>query len=119
MPEVPEILTKAADYIGEHGHHKGGFTHRGAVCARGAINAVLYGDADNCGDDYRAGYDGAADEVAQALADYIGVEAAQTESDIHFVLAIGRWNDEPTRTAEEVMAAMRACAAELAKGATS
>jgi hypothetical protein len=110
LSDTGETLAKAADYIDEHGHHKGAFYHRGAVCARGAINAVLYDDADECGE-----FEGEATMVAQALADHIGiVSTLDTGSETFVVPAIARWNDAPERTAAEVMAAMRECAAELA-----
>jgi hypothetical protein len=101
-----EILTKAADYVTEHGLAKGGFYDRGAVCARGAINAVLYGDADECGAN-----GGEADQIAQTLADHLGTS---TTEGLSIVSAIGRWNDAPERTAKDVATALRVCAAELA-----
>lgn len=113
---IPEVLTKAADYIDEHGHHRGGFMHRGAVCARGAINAIVNGDPDACGE-----VDGEADLVTLTLADHLGLRTNRNadldSGHLNPLNVLGRWNDDPDRTAEEVTAALRACAAELSGGA--
>jgi hypothetical protein len=109
---TPEILLGAADVIVEHGHHKGGFMHRGAVCARGAINTVVNGDPNNCG-----GFASQADQVAQVLADHLGLESTiDFGTTTYVVTAIGWWNDAPDRTAEQVTAALRECAAALQDG---
>lgn len=114
--KTSETLAKAADYIGVHGHTTGAFYRRGAVCARGAINAVLYGNADDCGyGDCGESFDGGAEQVTRALAVHLGIEKPDPAEDgyAYLISAIGRWND--ALTAEQVIVAMRACAAELAE----
>jgi hypothetical protein len=111
--ETSEILLKSVDVIVERGHHKGGFSHRGAVCVRGAINAVVNGDPDECGEN--GVY---ADVVAWGLADHLGLDADfDFGSAQHVIIALGRWNDAPERTVEQVITALRECAASLMAGA--
>jgi hypothetical protein len=126
-----EILLKAADVIERNGHHKGDFANLDEiwkaeeeegiklsrtdcpVCTRGAINIVVAGDPDDCGS-----YGSFTDSAAQSLADHLGLESTvDVPSEHHVIGAIAEWNDAPERTAEQVVTALRECAAQLQAGA--
>lgn len=87
---IPFQLRQAADYIETHGWCQGKFERDdGHVCVSRAI--------------HRAGGDLAA---RLAFVDFLGTPD---------VSLLG-WNDTPGRTAEEVIAALRECARQLAAG---
>lgn len=111
--KTSEILLDAARLIETNGLNKGTFFDMAAfesgeipsradcaMCAYGAINTAVTGDPDDC-------YGEDSDEAAGALADRLGIPNSIGD--------IGEWNDAPDRTAGEVVAELRACAAELAE----
>jgi hypothetical protein len=93
-----EILYDAAKYIGEHGWCQGQLSDSdGNVCAIGAINRVA--ESDTAADTY---------DAIEALRDYLNLpEHAIT---LH---PVARWNDEPGRSAEDVILAMKCAAKEV------
>lgn len=120
---TPEILTKAAEVIEERGWYQGGFMPSLTdmdpadlpVCVLAAINVAADHDPDE-------GFGPAGDrqDAALALAEHLGLRAALDdfeEEGIENVIG-NDWNDRPERTAEQVTAALRECAAELSKETT-
>ncbi len=102
-----EILLKAAEHMEKVGFHQGGFYKRGEdeystsrdnvlpCCARGAMEQAAY-TCDGIG---------FVDAARQLLVKHLGlVEQPNREP-------IANWNDEPGRTKEEVIAALRGAAA--------
>lgn len=118
--EIADVLDRAAVDITEHGLHKGAYvemddakdiTVDAPCCAAGAINRVVNGHPlrDFHGDDCLA--------VKEALLEYLGVDLVD-EDDQHLSFEdyddrIAKWNDEPERTAEQVVDTFRAAAAKL------
>lgn len=90
LTQWQELLNRAADVTQERGLYQGGYCadREGSVCLVGAINVACgnYADED------------AVDEAAwwSALDAYLGEARPPT------------WNDQPGRTAAEVIAALRA-----------
>lgn len=83
---VAKTLLKAADYIEKHGWCQGKWRNdAGEVCAYGAISSV-----ERCGL-VRSG-------AAWRLGRFLNV------------VSVAGWNDQPDRTKEEVIAALRAAA---------
>lgn len=108
--QVKELLLKAADHINEVGLHKGNFfedydrMNTGPCCTRGAFEvAAGYRQAEDYGVIQAAlqRIDGA----RRALAAHLGLELNERDE------PVAAWNDAPERTKEEVVAALRACAA--------
>lgn len=99
-----QILRAAAAHIRAHGHTKGCMRDwRGRTCARGAIHTA---------DSLRRYPDTPMPVPMSTLPEAVRADAELTV----FVAGHGRfsgltaWNDAPERTAEEVIAAMEACA---------
>jgi len=93
-----EILYDAAEYIGEHGWLQGELSNSdGNVCAIGAINRVA--ESDTVADTYNA---------IEALWKYL--KLPDYGSGLH---PVARWNDEPGRSAEDVILAMKCAAKEV------
>ena len=99
---ISDVLSRAADAIQERGHCKGNFVDAaGNLCVAGALYLAaglpVVGIAKP-----RDGWDAAksyadADEAAAAFRRYVGS-------------SVYTWNDQPERTKEEVVAALRAAA---------
>ena len=110
---LAEILDKAADVITQRGWWQGGFVPKGTsdlgscpVCPLAAINVAAGGDPRRCID---AWPDTLAFAAASALATYLGCP-----EDEPLATCVGEhWNDDPARTKEQVLAALRGCAADL------
>ena len=105
---VAKTLEAAADTLQARGFHQGMFTaneydENAPVCAWGAINAAL--GYDPAGMWERAPGSGA--DHAPALS-----VAAMTALNCHLGTSAIHWNDEPGRTADEVVAALRGAAAD-------
>lgn len=128
MKTLAEIFDAAADAIERNGHFKGGWYGPDStmpnradcrVCEGGAVNLVVTGQPD-----VRADYA----EAPAILLDAFEVLAARrgamlpdpadcdaTELLDECILAIATWNDAPERTPAEVIADLRAAAAEMAE----
>ena len=94
-----DVLRRAADYIAEHGWKRGDMgDHGGPRCAVGALHsAVGAQDYSHLGDD------------SERL-----VEAAWTLAEVRIPCqSLSRWNDQPHRTAEEVISTLRTVASRL------
>ncbi len=114
-----EILDKAADVIVERGWHQGGYMSLGAnpntcqVCVLGAMNVAVGNNPDDA--------DVNIAEAAEAFAGYLGLVIRRDEFDDDddpdtdpIAEAVGNnWNDFVATSAEQVVAALRACAANL------
>lgn len=102
---TPEILLKAADVIDEAGWRQGAFfaPHGTGMCVAAAM------------------FNGAGLDLHQALSDKPSPTCVQVRTAIErlekwlAVPFIIDWNDAPERTAEQVTAALRECAMELAE----
>jgi len=95
-PEQDKVLLDAADIIERRGWHRGSYeSGYGAVCALGAINIAANGAALKFGP--------SSNDAVVRMTHYL----VQTgyEDGVH------SWNDQPGRTKEEVVAALRAAAA--------
>jgi hypothetical protein len=143
---VADILDKAADHIVKHGWIQGDFAAtyideamECAVCARGGISVaagchpVFTEEPDEwaahpvvfTADDDDWTHLGPEDQAAlnliqateQALAAHLRSIGVTLSAD-HGGDAVSEWNDAPGRTAEQVVAELRACAADLRAGAS-
>lgn len=104
--ETADVLDRAADIIERNGWWRKSYYDFGAVgskpkcelacCARGAINLAANGRTpdrlSNLGED-----------ALHALERYLGISGEHPDS-------VADWNDEPGRTVEEVIAALRGAA---------
>lgn len=125
MKTLAEIFDAAADVIERNGHFKGGWFAPDRetpnadcrVCEGGAVNLVVTGHPDRRADEPDAPailLD--AFEVLAARRDAMLPDPADcdaTELLDECILAIARWNDAPERTPAEVVADLRAAAAEM------
>jgi len=96
--EVGRTLLKAAKYMDEHGHCKGTLENsKGAVCAYGALNTALFGQADITSREW--------DVIHQNSPEQMILETQCTTAllDETDDLLISTWNDEPDRTKEQVI----------------
>jgi hypothetical protein len=109
-------LTKAAHLITVRGLHKGYFNDPYSIWpngrktdARGAINEVLNGDAEECG---RPGGD--ADRISLLLLDHLGllepIGGIEPDDQQAIILTLSEWSDHIARTKADVADAMRALA---------
>lgn len=99
MKSVAEVLNEAAEYIEEHGHWKRVyFGPAGEACAMGAIVRGIDPAARRPQDFPSAEYR-LWDSAVEAVEGAVGV------------MLIDLWNDDPRRTKDEVVAALRAAAA--------
>lgn len=106
MRPEQEVLAKAAEYIGEHGWCQGrSMDEEGRVCAMGAINAVLPIPHDIRDLHAEARYLLAAAVARCLLTKYIDNAPGRE-------LTVISWNDDPSRTAEDVILAMKRAAHE-------
>ncbi len=108
---VADVLDAAADHIQQHGWAQGSYrTPDGCCCARGAI-AVTRGDYDGCvnADDVDA--EKALEELGDYLVEHDLVDVSEDDRG-QGVCPIITWNDEPGRTADEVIGTLRRVAAE-------
>jgi hypothetical protein len=97
ITDVAHTLREAAEYIGEHGWLQGTLSSAdGRVCAIGAIQRI--GGTGNA-----RSYD-----AVDALYEYL--DLPMTTGILH---PVAIWNDEPERTAEDVILAMKCAAEEL------
>ena len=110
-----ETLDKAADHIDTYRWWQGGFSPwhqrkdpKAACCAGGAINVVLVGSPGG-----PPVWTLAVERPYRALIAHLDLDALADEE---VAETVGRWNDHPDRTAEEVTAALRACAERLRGG---
>lgn len=99
-----EILIEAAEYISEHGHHKGGYIGPdGSVCAVGAIHKVVGFPTHGTSEDWRT-----------TLAVERATRAAAFELSGHgFSRSLAIWNDAEDRTAEDVILGLKRVGHEL------
>ncbi|KPI09908.1 hypothetical protein OV450_3399 [Actinobacteria bacterium OV450] len=99
-----QILDEAVHVIERDGWHQGRLTSgnasTGPVCALGAITRAATGNAFN--------YTGEADAAANRLGAHI-VEACSIE-DSSWWQNIPAWNDDPARTKEDVILALKQAA---------
>lgn len=120
---VADILDKAADIIERQGWTQGDWYQElpvppedCPVCAGGGINVAT----DHAPDDDGYTYD-ERDEAFRAFAHHVDPDQANKSEEGDYldawISAIGEWNDDPERTIEQVVAALRACAANLRTGA--
>ncbi|MBW1603449.1 hypothetical protein JJV70_15315 [Streptomyces sp. JJ66] len=105
--ELSAVFTAAADYINAHGLAKGIFAYAsGACCTVGALSVAASGSA----------LDAASDVcMDMPLVLFAALEAmAGRLPDVNEdpVEQIAQWNDAPERTAAEVVAELRAAAAD-------
>lgn len=101
MNEVADLLRKAGDLIAVNGHAKGVFRDgKGRLCLFGALR-----EAD--------GYTILGSGVIQVSAAYCGARGALSFRGFDL-----DWNDEPHRTAGEVVGALYGVAQELREGAS-
>lgn len=114
MPETTTtpagLLDAAAEVIERDGWHQGNYAEsndpHAAVCSLGAINRAAGNDANT------RSASGAAYDARIALAHDLG-DDWQVEGCTHPAEIIAGWNDHPHRTADEVVAQLRASAARL------
>lgn len=117
-----DVLTRAADHMERVGLHKGDMYNTGLadtgvlimdcqVCTWGALYFALQGwprygivDPEKLA---------LADRVADALLDHLGLDG----SDYDVADPIAAWSDDPDRTKDEVVNALRETAASLVGGA--
>src|SRR4051812_17319567 len=99
MAETPqEVLREAADYIGEHGWTQGSYRdYDGGVCALGAIASVTGSVVLDCNGDLAALY--ASDLGDQA----VKILKASLSPGKKWPRSVPNWNDDPGRTAEDVI----------------
>lgn len=104
---IPDLLDKAADVIIERGWHQGDYQKPGgeAVCAMGALFAAAARSPRTAGLN-TADPRSAAAVAATCLKRHLGIESS-----------LPAWNDSPGRTEDEVLAALRECAAGMRAGA--
>jgi hypothetical protein len=116
LDETPIILTAAAEIVESRGHHKGSYVPERLtwaeqetcpVCTVAALNIAAGGPPTLLGSK--------AIDAARALADHLGLDISGYNGPEHAALLhhIGRWNDHPARTVDQVINALRAAAAEL------
>jgi hypothetical protein len=111
-PTTAAILYGAADHLSRHGWHQGGlrpftglYITPPPVCAGAAISVVAYGDIFGWLLDTSTDPAGAAAKYfAQHLSKTTGVYGHD------WVSIIGVWNDDPDRTVDQVITALRAVA---------
>ena len=100
-----EVLSRARDVLAERGWHQGDYVNKEtrAVCALGAIDVVVFRQPQ---------WDPYADEDAKRVEDeaYRFLCAAAGDP----MRGIGQWNDDPSRTVEDVLLLMKQ-AEELAR----
>lgn len=122
-----EILDKAADHIERHGWIQNDWyladlgrpVSECAACGGGAINIVA--GLDPCGEDDPECYDDATITALEAMACHVDEELREhyanggREELTVLLNTIAEWNDSDDRTAEQVIAALRECAANLRK----
>ena len=115
-----DVLRRAADHLTKHGwvqHHYYGTNHpHPAACAVGALAIAAYGYPH--ADPFSAAFDGPASELDAwhlfvdaefALAAYLGLHTI-ADGPALFDESIHGWNDHPSRTSTEVIAALNAAA---------
>ncbi|GAA2092469.1 DUF6197 family protein [Actinomadura alba] len=116
-----DLLDKAADVLTERGWHRGGWLPLGRdvdvntcnVCVLAAINVAA--GASPWRDFEEENTD--TFDAAIALAEHLGHEPMEDHEDIAEVIG-NQWNDDQTRTAEDVITALREAAA-AERGRTS
>ncbi|MFF8831316.1 hypothetical protein [Streptomyces sp. NPDC015131] len=108
MKDSSDYLREAAEYIAEHGHHKGSYEHWSAgaehpvTCALGALRRVT-GDRGMMGGRFY--------EAAALLGSHLEREGLIPRYEGVVPLShIPIWNDAPERTAEDVILAMKRAA---------
>ncbi len=108
MKKTSELLWEAKDYLEAHGWVQGKLQKGESVCAMGAVNAVCIGMVHPQGQDWLAELDEEnvslrRDRVYSALMARIneGYEWKWKYGDDGTQVA--NWNDDPGRTAEEVL----------------
>lgn len=103
--KTSEVLDKAADVIERNGWFQGGFIDLSAekpkgeepCCVLGALSIAEHGDPMKSG----------SGRVEAVLIDRLDLDVDEADEDY----PLGYWNDEPGRTAEEVVRELRAAAA--------
>lgn len=114
---IAEILTKAAEVIERNGWTQGSYVGPleigqnicdGPVCVRGAINVAA--GLSPSGLSEAPGRRLPAYIATHALSNWLEAQGALKE----YQSLADDWNDRPSRTAEQVTAALRGCAAEMA-----
>ena len=97
-----KVLLDAADYIEKHGWCQGRIGNAGeSVCAVGAMWMAFDGTIPKQANWVK---DRAVDQAYRAMCNYVMCNYVRSYP--------AEWNDEPGRTAAEVTAAMRECAAQ-------
>lgn len=100
--QIADALTRAADYLDEHGWHQGSITDgKGSFCALGCIARVTLSENERGYLDYSASSEGQRIEysrAAGALARHLGFPDK---------FDVSRWNDTPGRVKEDVVRALR------------
>src|SRR5882672_7633267 len=98
--EIGQTLLKAADYIEEYGHHKGGYEWvSNSVCIFGAIGMVTVGTACIYSAKGKQTEKNLAVRCERALYDKVRAH-------------VPRWNDAAERTKEDVIGLLRKVAEE-------
>jgi hypothetical protein len=115
---IPDVLLKAAEVIETRGWHQGGYVPNDPytdltacpVCVLGAINVASGQSLEN--DFYSSVMHAVNVQAAVALAKHLGL--ADVTDPVDLIDAVGEhWNDEVATSPEQVITALRECAAEL------
>ena len=104
------LCLTAASYIQARGHAKGdNVTSRGGLCTLGALRLAATGDATYAPFPFTA-EGNAYTEAVNHLVDF-----HDQEGKLHWdpSYRLTRWNDQPRRTAREVVSVLKRCALEL------
>jgi hypothetical protein len=103
--DTPQILTKAANIIGERGWFQGASVDPDGtgVCAVGAMRVAV--GLNPLPDDYVPADEEDVDHASEEFVQWLGI----------YAMSVVDWNDSPRRTKEQVITALRECAAELNK----
>lgn len=115
-----ETAAAAADYIAEHGHTKGTLMDdEGRVCFLGALDAVA--PRESIGDWARAAENEG--RVTVTVADMLGLDSPdraysnvlspERREQYRKTRAVVQWNNDPERTADEVIDALRDASVKL------
>lgn len=108
--DIADVLERAADDIATNGLAKGYLRNQGGQhCSIGAIGCALGWDTYSYGN---------VREVAEFLVDYLPDKIQEQNWRSSAWNIIVEWNNEPDRTAEEVVDTMRLAAKDLRNEAT-
>lgn len=111
MATPDDLLNRAAELIGERGWHQGGLEdEHGALCALGALGRAKYELFDLNGDGLGRQAKEASDAYGEAytqLVYTINPTATGNWAEWGNLVSVPAWNDDETRTAEDVILALK------------